>query len=515
MRGTGSSRAIFFVIWIIIGNFIYLNLFLAILLDSFDQQEHLFEQNTSKKIKKRRKLEALEQLNNSDADNLEKLRAIQTIGSTRHPLNEVPCDYSYGILSKRSRLRNFCYKISVSSWFENFVLSVIIVSSLKLVVETYFLDDPKDSVMTISLQTVSLMTTIVFFFEFLIHSISNGLLFDEKTYLRSIWNQLDFTILAISLLDIAFEGLSYLKVIRLLRTLKPLRFISHNISMKTVVSALVESLLAIINVGILLSVIWLIFAILGVSLFADKFNACSDGRLHSRELCEAYGESWRSQEPNFNNVGEALMTLFVLSTLERWPEIMYMAVDGRGGDLGPQKDYRPQAALYFLAFVFIVSFLCSKLFIGVIFMQFNKIKNDESNVFSSVLNKNQRKWIEIQSLIVKARPHFEKPRPPKNPIRSFCYRLSKHTAFEIGVLVCILLCMIQLAIYYEDASDEYLNGLEQINLVFTCIFSLECAIKITGLGRSYFASNWNIFDFSIVLASILDLLLSITSHSGL
>lgn len=103
-----------------------------------------------------------------------------------------------------------------------------------------------------------------------------GFIMSKGSYLRETWNQLDFLIVVCSLLELAIAGvdLSIIRIFRLLRTLRPLRFISHNISMKLVVTALLESLVAIINVGVVLIIVWLMFAILGVSLFGGKFYHC-------------------------------------------------------------------------------------------------------------------------------------------------------------------------------------------------------------------------------------------------
>lgn len=58
---------------------------------------------------------------------------------------------------------------------------------------------------------------------------------------------------------------------------------------------------------------------------------------------------------------------------------------------------------------------------------------------------------------------------------------------------------------YDGMSDAYAEGLNTANLVFTAIFALEAALKLIALGiRGYFADSWNIFDFVIVIGSILD-----------
>ena len=66
-----------------------------------------------------------------------------------------------------------------------------------------------------------------------------------------------------------------------------------------------------------------------------------------------------------------------------------------------------------------------------------------------------------------------------------------------------------MAIIYDSASEEYEATLENINLAFTAIFLFEAIIKITGLGpKGYFHIAWNKFDFLVVLASVIDMMLS-------
>ena len=100
---------------------------------------------------------------------------------------------------------------------------------------------------------------------------------DNKSYLREEWSQLDFFIVVSSLIDVSVDSinLSIVKILRLLRTLRPLRFISHNRSMKLIVTALLESVGGIMNVVIVLVLIWLMFAILAINLMKGKLNYCN------------------------------------------------------------------------------------------------------------------------------------------------------------------------------------------------------------------------------------------------
>jgi hypothetical protein len=65
-----------------------------------------------------------------------------------------------------------------------------------------------------------------------------------------------------------------------------------------------------------------------------------------------------------------------------------------------------------------------------------------------------------------------------------------------------------MGILFENASDQYLAILNQLNYIFLIAFIFEMITKIIAFGRSYFRNNWNRFDFFIVMTSILDLLLT-------
>jgi len=113
--------------------------------------------------------------------------------------------------------------------------------------------------------------------ESLIKIISQGLILDEGSYLRDSWSQLDFFVVVTSLIDVSNTGvdLGAIKILRLLRTLRPLRLLHHNKSMKLIVTTLLESLTGILNMILVLFLVWLMFAILGVSLMKGKMNYCN------------------------------------------------------------------------------------------------------------------------------------------------------------------------------------------------------------------------------------------------
>ena len=120
-------------------------------------------------------------------------------------------------------------------------------------------------------------------------------------------------------------NLPAIKILRLLRTMRPLRLISKNSGIKTLVVCLLESIGHIINVVIVLLIVWLMFAILGVSLYSGKFFYCSRNPYlnHSEAECEKDKGTWQVYNSNFDDVPNALETLFIISTFENWITIMY------------------------------------------------------------------------------------------------------------------------------------------------------------------------------------------------
>jgi len=161
--------------------------------------------------------------------------------------------------------------------FDNFIMLVIGISSGKLALSTYEKTLSNDSILLSISAYFDIALNIIFLVECISKNVALGFIMSEGSYLRESWNQLDFFIVITSMIDMSFSNVNIpaIKILRLLRTLRPLRVISHNRSMKLIVSALIESAGAIANVIVLVTAVWLVFAIFGMSLFAGKFYYCN------------------------------------------------------------------------------------------------------------------------------------------------------------------------------------------------------------------------------------------------
>ena len=125
--------------------------------------------------------------------------------------------------------------------------------------------------------------------------------------------------------------------------IRPLRVISHNPQLKMIVAALFESVGSIINVSFVVLIIWLMFAIYGMNTYMGMFWYCTKDKytLNTPWVCEKAGGEWVRFDSNFDNIGEAMITLFVVSSLEGWPDIMYQALDITKKDNGPKLNSQP------------------------------------------------------------------------------------------------------------------------------------------------------------------------------
>ena len=273
------------------------------------------------KKKKQKEKEEEEKLNKSDDNSIDEMneqdmvkmavsagltKDVNANEQTDELYKGISCEKAFYVFSKENPVRLVFYKLSLHTYFERLILTLIILSSMKLAYDTYILDLPEDSSQRQTSNYLDYVFNISFALETVIKTVSLGLVLDHGSYLRESWNVLDFSIVVSSMVDMAVTGvdLPVIKVLRLLRTLRPLRFISHNIAMKTVVIALLESVGHIFNVVIVVLIVWLMFAILGVSLYQGKMFRCSVSpyEASNQAECLRLGGTWASTDSNFDSV---------------------------------------------------------------------------------------------------------------------------------------------------------------------------------------------------------------------
>ncbi|XP_028049640.2 sodium channel protein 60E isoform X2 [Monomorium pharaonis] len=410
------------------------------------------------------------------------------------------------------RIRTVVLSVVDTPAFEWMILVLIFASSITLCFEDIYLDDNP------FLKKILYWTNLGFCTLFSVEMLLKWLALGFCKYFTSFWTILDFIIVFVSMFSLLIEENENLKVLRSLRTLRalrPLRAISRWQGMRIVVNALMYAIPSIFNVLLVCLVFWLIFSIMGVQFFGGKFFKCVDeyGQMldvsivNTREECFSKNYSWENSKITFDHVGIAYLALFQVATFEGWMEVMEDAVDARGVDLQPQREANLYAYLYFVIFIVCGSFFTLNLFIGVIIDNFNMLKKKyEGGVLEMFLTESQKHYYTAMKKLGRKKPQKVIKRP-MNQFLAMFYDLSNSRRFEIAIFVLIFLNMLTMGIEHYSQPHSIFFVLEVSNAFFTTVFGLEAIVKIVGLRYHYFTVPWNLFDFLLVLASILGILM--------
>ena len=295
---------------------------------------------------------------------------------------------------------------------------------------------------------------------------------------------------------------------------------------------------------------WLVFAILGVQLFSGTFSSCTKNEwgdfvcyyflkdnnkinktkqsnepynlrfksdcLHSNAT-QLYGQlEWRAFDTNFDNILHAFLTLFEMSSLEGWVDIMYIGMDSVSSEEAPQKDNRPIVALYFVSFVLLGAFFVINLFVSALVDAFQeqgvmvlKEKRDRkkslagSQVDSDDEDEKDPGWEAIQKVLVR---HVKTPIRTNDDLSGFklwCAQIVTNKYFEVGINIAVIANVAILSAEHHEEPSWWSTLSEILNDLFVLLFSVECILKIKAYTfKGYLSVPVNKFDFAIIIVSV-------------
>uniref|UniRef100_A0A8C0VMB6 Calcium voltage-gated channel subunit alpha1 H n=1 Tax=Cyanistes caeruleus TaxID=156563 RepID=A0A8C0VMB6_CYACU len=421
-------------------------------------------------------------------------------------------DWSLYLFSPQNRFRAMCQKVIAHKMFDHVVLVFIFLNCITIALERPDID-PLSTVRDHARATIWVkISTSPFSW---LQVVALGFFSGENTYLQSSWNVLDGVLVFVSIIDIivsmASAGgakiLGVLRVLRLLRTLRPLRVISRAPGLKLVVETLISSLRPIGNIVLICCAFFIIFGILGVQLFKGKFYYC-DGpdvkNITTKADCTNAHYKWVRRKYNFDNLGQALMSLFVLSSKDGWVNIMYDGLDAVGIDQQPIQNHNPWMLLYFISFLLIVSFFVLNMFVGVVVENFHKCRQHQEAEEARRREEKRLRRLEKKRRKAQRRPYYADYSPARRSIHSLCtsHYLDLFITFIIGVNV------ITMSMEHYNQPKSLDEALKYCNYVFTIVFVFEALLKLVAFGfRRFFKDRWNQLDLAIVLLSIVGITL--------
>ncbi|XP_017264425.2 voltage-dependent T-type calcium channel subunit alpha-1I [Kryptolebias marmoratus] len=420
-------------------------------------------------------------------------------------------DWSVYLFSPQNKFRVLCQSIIAHKLFDYVVLVFIFLNCI-----TVALERPKilqGSLERLLLTISNYIFTAIFVAEMTVKVVSMGLYLGETAYLRSSWNILDGFLVFVSLIDIVVSMaggakiLGVLRVLRLLRTLRPLRVISRAPGLKLVVETLITSLKPIGNIVLICCAFFIIFGILGVQLFKGKFSYCVGfdvKNITNKNDCLVANYRWVQHKYNFDNLGQALMSLFVLASKDGWVNIMYHGLDAVGIDQQPVTNNNPWMLLYFISFLLIVSFFVLNMFVGVVVENFHKCRQHQEVEEARRREEKRQRRMEKKRRKAQKLPYYASYGRTRLAIHALC--TSHYLDLVITFIICINVITMSLEHYSQPQSLE--TGLKYCNYFFTSTFVIEASLKLVAFGfRRFFKDRWNQLDLAIVLLSVMGITL--------
>ncbi|XP_066548098.1 voltage-dependent R-type calcium channel subunit alpha-1E [Amia ocellicauda] len=356
-RGNRMEMSIFYVVYFVVFPFFFVNIFVALIIITFQEQGDKMMEECSLEKNERACIDF----------------AISAKPLTRYmPQNRQTFQY---------RVWHFV----VSPSFEYTVLTMIALNTIVLMMKYYSAPGAYDNV----LKHLNTAFTVLFSLECILKIAAFGFL----NYFRDTWNIFDFITVLGSITEIVLAefqtlnsfNMSFLKLFRAARLIKLLR---QGYTIRILLWTFVQSFKALPYVCLLIAMLFFIYAIIGMQVFGNiKLN----------------DDTHINQHNNFKTFFSALMLLFRSATGESWQEIMLSCLGGKNCEKDPSSpSVEPPplgcgtdfAYFYFVSFIFFSSFLMLNLFVAVIMDNFEYLTRDSSILGPHHLDEFVRIWAE-------------------------------------------------------------------------------------------------------------------------
>eukprot|EP00340_Litonotus_pictus_P011668 CAMPEP_0170538770 /NCGR_PEP_ID=MMETSP0209-20121228/103514_1 /TAXON_ID=665100 ORGANISM="Litonotus pictus, Strain P1" /NCGR_SAMPLE_ID=MMETSP0209 /ASSEMBLY_ACC=CAM_ASM_000301 /LENGTH=1710 /DNA_ID=CAMNT_0010840535 /DNA_START=2177 /DNA_END=7309 /DNA_ORIENTATION=- len=375
IQGTNRFTSFFFIFYIIIACIFIMNLSVCAIVDNF------IHVNEAK--------EGLDMLNDSHKDWLKLMK----IFLKRKPEKI----YSFRKDNYKKKIHSFL----ITKKFKYFINALILINSIN-----YLLDTHRSPQMYKDFQSyIFYFCTCLFNVEFLLKVIAY-----EKKYFKDRWNVYDFIMIHLSnisilvnifyyffeksLFEIKFSDFQFLPVlIRGMRIFMYFRIVKVSKSLREYLYNMYYMLHSMANIGFLVLLNLLIYAIIGNVLFSTLKHG-----------------AYVNRNTNFSNIFHSIMLLVRCNTGEDWQKIMH-EVGAR--DL-PCYDYQsfshleefgPQGCGSFIAYPFFVTFIIlnylifMNLFIAVVVDSFltNDLDSVMKRIDDNIINKFFSSWTQYDT----------------------------------------------------------------------------------------------------------------------
>lgn len=231
-------------------------------------------------------------------------------------------------------------KLVQSSLFNNFVVAVIMVNAVLIGLSTYVTD-------ATALRVIAAIETVcvgIYLVEIVLRFLARN---STAAFFRDGWNIFDLVIVIAALVP-ASNGIG--PVLRILRVFRVLRLVKTIPELRLIVAVLLRSVASMKYVALLATILFYVYAVIGVKLFGD------DGH---------------PMQPYFASLHEACFTLFRILTGDDWTQMRYELAQA-GQPLGAFTAFQ-------VSWIVVATFLLVNLIVGAVINNYQKVQDIEEH----------------------------------------------------------------------------------------------------------------------------------------
>ncbi|XP_070165295.1 voltage-dependent calcium channel type A subunit alpha-1 isoform X14 [Polyergus mexicanus] len=306
------------------------------------------------------------------------------------------------ILSEDNCIRKHTRFIIEWPPFEYAVLLTIIANCVVLALEEHLPSSDK-TILAQKLESTEIYFLGIFCVEATLKILALGFVLHRGSYLRNIWNIMDFFVVVTGIVTAFSQGISLdmdLRTLRAIRVLRPLKLVSGIPSLQVVLKSIIKAMAPLLQIGLLVLFAIVIFAIIGLEFYSGTLHkTCfslmdmsivKEGEQASpcntdikadapagANVCNpnisACREGWEGPNAgitSFDNIGFAMLTVFQCITMEGWTAILYWTNDALGSYFN---------WVYFIPLIVLGSFFMLNLVLGVLSGEFAKEREKVEN----------------------------------------------------------------------------------------------------------------------------------------
>ncbi|XP_072307611.1 sodium channel, voltage gated, type VIII, alpha subunit b isoform X1 [Eucyclogobius newberryi] len=340
---------IYFVIFIIFGSFFTLNLFIGVIIDNFNQQKKKFGGQDIFMTEEQKKY----------------YNAMKKLGSKK-PQKPIP--------RPQNNIQGMVFDFVTQQVFDISIMILICLNMVTMMVET---DDQSPETENV-LYWINFIFIVVFTCEFVLKLFAL-----RHYYFTNGWNIFDVVVVILSivgmfladLIEKYFVSPTLFRVIRLARIGRILRLIKGAKGIRTLLFALMMSLPALFNIGLLLFLVMFIFSIFGMSNFGYV--------KHGAGIDDMY---------NFETFGNSMIILFMITTSAGWDGLL-LPILNYPPDCNPRLENagtpatgdcgNPSVGIFFFVMYIIISFLIVvNMYIAIILENFSVATEESADPLS-------------------------------------------------------------------------------------------------------------------------------------